>query len=68
MRRGTKGLDNRHRDADGEISHKHGNTQLRSLRQIYGPEFAAGKPADMTLRALLEETVQPSLTQYLKHQ
>jgi hypothetical protein len=25
------GLDNRHRDHDGEISHKHGNTLIRAL-------------------------------------
>ena len=63
MREGSKGLDNRHRDADGEISRKHGNAQLRSFSRIYGPEFAAGRRADMTLRALLEETGQPSLSQ-----
>jgi class 3 adenylate cyclase len=26
------GLDNRHRNHDGEISHKHGNTLIRALR------------------------------------
>jgi hypothetical protein len=29
-------LDNRHRNKDGEISHKHGNTLVRTLRKIYG--------------------------------
>jgi hypothetical protein len=67
MGQGSKGLDNRHRDANGEISRKHGNAQIRSLRRIYGSDFAAGRRADMTLRSLLEETAQPSLRQYLKN-
>jgi hypothetical protein len=29
-------IDNRHRNHDGEISHKHGNTLIRALRKIYG--------------------------------
>jgi len=36
------GLDDRHRDKDGEISRKHGNTLVRTLRQIYGQSFASG--------------------------
>ena len=38
------GLDNRHRNHDGEISHKHGNTLVRTLRKVYGQSFAAGYP------------------------
>ena len=34
------GLDNRHRNHDGEISNKHGNTLIRTLRKIYGQGFA----------------------------
>jgi hypothetical protein len=37
-------LDNRHRIKDGEISGKHGNTLIRTLRKIYGLSFAAGYP------------------------
>jgi hypothetical protein len=33
------GLDNRHRNKDGEISGKHGNTPVRTLRKIYGQGF-----------------------------
>jgi hypothetical protein len=33
------GLDNRHRNHDGEISHKHGNTLIGTLRKIYGARF-----------------------------
>jgi hypothetical protein len=40
----SKGLDNRHRNKDGEISSKHGNTLVRTLRKIYGQGFAAGYP------------------------
>jgi hypothetical protein len=29
-------LDNRHRNKDREISAKHGNTLIRTLRKIYG--------------------------------
>lgn len=28
------GLDKRHRDSDGEISKKHGNTLVKTLREI----------------------------------
>ena len=28
------GLDNRHRNKDGEISHKHGNTLIGTLRKV----------------------------------
>ena len=38
------GLDNRQRNKDGEISHKHGNTLIRTLRKVYGQSFAAGYP------------------------
>jgi hypothetical protein len=34
------GLDDRHRDKDGEISRKHGNTLISTLRQNYGANFA----------------------------
>ena len=35
------GLDKRHRDKNGEISRKHGNTEVKTLRKIYGPGFCA---------------------------
>jgi len=38
------GLDNRHRNKNGEISGKHGNTLIRTLRKVYGQSFAAGHP------------------------
>jgi hypothetical protein len=47
------GLDSRHRNNDGEISHKHGNTLLRTLRKIYGQSFAAGYPETEKLSEVL---------------
>jgi hypothetical protein len=43
------GLDNRHRDKDGEISKKHGNTLISTLRQKYGEDFAKGVSSDKKL-------------------
>ncbi len=60
------GLDNRHRDTNGEISRKHGNTQIGTLRRIYGDQFASGRRADMKLSTLLRETSAPSLNQLRK--
>jgi len=48
------GLDNRHRNHDGEISHKHGNTLIGTLRKIYGQSFAAGYPATEKLSEVLD--------------
>jgi hypothetical protein len=57
------GLDNRHRNHDGEISHKHGNTLVRTLRKIYGQSFAAGYPADEKLSEVLLQLNETSLSQ-----
>ena len=48
------GLDNRHRNHDGEISHKHGNTLIGTLRKIYRQSFAAGYPATEKLSEVLD--------------
>ncbi|MDB5609291.1 MAG: hypothetical protein JWP25_6191 [Bradyrhizobium sp.] len=51
------GLNNRHRNKDGEISGKHGNTLIRTRRKVYGQNFAAGYPeAEKLSEALLQET------------
>jgi hypothetical protein len=47
------GLDNRHRNKDGEISSKRRNTLIRTLRKIYGQSFAAGYPETEKLREVL---------------
>ena len=57
------GLDGRHRNKDGEISHKHGNTLLRTLRKIYGQGFAAGYPETEKLSEVLLQLNETSLSQ-----
>ena len=57
------GLDNRHRNKDGEISHKHGNTLIGTLRKVYGQSFAAGYPEDEKLSEVLLQLNQTSLSQ-----
>jgi hypothetical protein len=56
------GLDKRHRDKDGEISRKHGNTVVATLRLTYGPHFAPDIPNDIKLREVLETLDEPSLS------
>jgi hypothetical protein len=57
------GLDNRHRNHDGEISHKHGNTLVGTLRKIYGQSFAAGYPSTEKLSEVLLQLNETSLSQ-----
>ncbi len=56
------GLDKRHRDRNGEISRKHGNTLVRTLRKIYGPGFASGHRDDEKLSDLLHKIDETSLS------
>jgi hypothetical protein len=60
------GLDGRHRDVNGEIRHKNGNTRVDTLRETYGDHFAEGFRGDMKLDTLLDRTSSRSLTDYLK--
>jgi hypothetical protein len=60
------GLDGRHRNQDGRVSQKHGNSRVGALRETYGDDFAAGHRADMKLSTLLRRERAPSLSQYLK--
>jgi hypothetical protein len=55
--------DGRHRDQNGEISHKHGNTLVRTLRKIYGQSFAAGYPEATPLCEVLHQLNETSLSQ-----
>jgi hypothetical protein len=57
------GLDGRHRDKSGEISRKHGNTLVGTLRKIYGPSFAVGKSDDAKLSDVLSDLHEQSLSQ-----
>ena len=60
------GLDNRHRDKNGEISKKHGNTLISTLRQTYGQGFAPGQPGHKKLSEILHELDIKSLSQLVK--
>ena len=60
------GLDGRHRDANGQISQKHGNTRVDTLRETYGDGFAAGRRGDLKLENLLSSERAQSLSEYLK--
>jgi hypothetical protein len=59
-------LDDRHRDKNGEIGRKHGNTLVRTLRKIYGPSFAAGEPETAKLSDVLADLHKDSLSQLVK--
>ena len=56
-------LDNRHRNKDGEIGDKHGNTLIRTLRKVYGQSFAAGYPETEKLSEVLLQLNETSLSQ-----
>jgi hypothetical protein len=55
--------DGHHRDKDGEISKKHGNTLVSTLRKIYGQNFAAGHPETAQLSEVLHKLNETSLSQ-----
>ncbi len=61
-----RGLDQRHRDKNGEISRKHGNTLIRTLRKIYNATFASGCADHQKLSDVLAMLDEPSLSQLVK--
>jgi hypothetical protein len=60
------GLDNRHRDQDGEIRRKRSDTLVRTLRDEYGPSVAKGYRSDAKLGTVLEREGLDSLHDLLK--
>lgn len=60
------GLDDRHRDQDGEIRRKRSDSEVGTLREIYGQDFLRDFRSDATLGTVLEETNSDSLTELLK--
>lgn len=62
------GIDNRHRDLNGEIRQKNGNTRIDTLRKTYGDDFAKEHRGDMRLDTLLDNSGARSLSEYLKRQ
>ena len=66
MSHSQPGLDKRHRDKDGEISKKHGNTLVSTLRKVYGENFAKGFQPYQKLSEVLATLDDESLTQLVK--
>jgi hypothetical protein len=60
------GLDDRSRDANGEIHHKRSDTLIATLRAEYGPDFGGDISPRAHLGTLLERTGEPSLSAYLR--
>lgn len=63
----SHGLDDRCRDADGEIRRKRSDTLVGTLREEYGEDFAVDFRSDAKLGTVLRETNSESLSDYLKH-
>jgi hypothetical protein len=59
-------IDARHRDKNGEISKKHGNTLIRTLRKHYGQNFAKGCSDDEKLSDVLHKLDEPSLSHLIR--
>ena len=59
-------LDARHRDKNGEISRKHGNTLIRTLRNAYGEHFAQGCADTAKLSDVLQKLDDPSLKHLIR--
>jgi hypothetical protein len=59
-------LDMRHRDKNGEISRKHGNTLIRTLRRTYGAGFAKGCSDDEKLSDVLHRIDERSLSSLIR--
>ena len=60
------GLDDRHRDQNGQIREKNGDTRIDTLRETYGEDFASGIRGDAHLSTLLERTGHTTLSEYLR--
>jgi hypothetical protein len=60
------GLDSRHRDKDGEIERKKGNTRVDTLRKTYGDDFLPYWRGDAHLETVLEEEGADSLSELVK--
>jgi hypothetical protein len=60
------GLHERHRDKNGEISRKHGNTLVGTLRKTYGQNFAPACSEQEKLSEVLHKLDDQSLTELIR--
>ncbi len=65
-RRPAAGIDGRHRDKNGEIARKYGNTRVKTLRKIYGANFAPAFSPDDTLASILSRLDELSLSHLIR--
>ncbi len=56
----------RRRDKNGEISRKHGNTLISTLRKTYGADFAKGCAESEKLSDVLHKMDEPSLSKLVR--
>jgi hypothetical protein len=56
----------RHRDKNGEIGRKHGDTSIGTLRKTYGGSFALGCRDDEKLGDILHKIDEHSLSGLLR--
>jgi hypothetical protein len=59
-------LDTRHRDKNGQISMKHGQTTVGTLRNHYGANFARGCSDNDLLSEILHKLDEPSLNHLVR--
>lgn len=59
-------INERHRDKSGEISRKHGNTLVSTLRKIYGGSFAGNFGPHEKLSDVLSAMDEDSLSKLVK--
>jgi hypothetical protein len=57
------GLDDRHRDKNGEIHRKRSDTLVRTLRDEYGPDFAKSYRPDAKLGTVMKGKGATSLSE-----
>jgi hypothetical protein len=60
------GLDKRCRDSNGEIRHKRSDTQIGTLRETYGDDFARGYRSDAKLGTVLKSEKADTLSELIK--
>jgi hypothetical protein len=56
----------RHRDKNGQMSRKYGNTLISTLRKHYGRDFAFGCAGTDTLGDVLQKLDEPSLSKLVR--